>query len=295
MNLAGFTKKFYLNNKTKLERNFPGIHLQKIKSELFELHQPLFTEMSQFFNALYTDFDKKKIDLFFIALLEGVPFEYINKKRFFYQSEFTLNSSVLIPRNETEILVEMAVDELRKWDCKTKDVLKVCDVCTGSGCIIISILRDFGKPLNALATDISKEALEISQKNNFNLRYSYPKESSCDFLLTDRLEKIKEKFHVITCNPPYIKEKKDKKLVHHQVLEHEPSLALFLSDENYDDWFLHLFKGVHRSLLDGGVFIMEGHENHLSSLKERALELEWSRLEVIKDYFDRNRFLILKK
>jgi release factor glutamine methyltransferase len=293
--LGEITNNFFKENQAKLEQNYPGINLNKIKCELYELLTPHFLDTHEFFYSPYVSIANHPINIFFLALSKGTPLEYISGKKYFYESEFLVSPDVLIPRNETEILVEKAIEELKMWYKKTDEVLKVCDIGTGSGCIPISILRGFGKPLKVLATDISNEALKIAQKNNFNLRYSYPVVSECRFKCMDLLEGSEDQFHLITSNPPYIKEESDEKLIHQQVFEYEPHLALFIKDKIYDDWFFKLFQDVHRSLYKEGVFIMEGHEHHLKKLEAISHKLNWTNTEIINDYCDRNRFLILRK
>jgi len=104
-----------------------------------------------------------------------------------------------------------------------------------------------------------------------------------------------EKFHVILSNPPYIKEENDREFVHNQVDSFEPHLALYLKDEIYDLWFVDLFKQVHHSLYEEGVFLMEGHEDHLENLAIICQNAGFSSVEVLQDYTNRNRFILAKK
>lgn len=294
MKIGEVTNNYFKDNKEKLELSYPGINLKKIKVELYQLINPQYLNTSEFFNSPYVT-TEHLLNVFFLALSKGTPLEYISGKKFFYESEFSITTDVLIPRNETEILVEKAIDELHLWNKKTDETLSLCDIGTGSGCIALSVLRGYGKQLKVLATDISPEALNVAKRNNFKLRFSYPASSCCEFKCMDRLIGNTEKFHVITSNPPYIKENEDKSLVHQQVMSYEPHLALFLKDSEYNDWFKKLFTDVFNSLYDEGVFLMEGHEHHLQELEKIAKKLDWSDTTILNDYCDRNRFLILRK
>ena len=287
---------FYNEKKELIEKNYPGINLRKLKRDFYSFLGPCGLSKQEFFTSKEYIVDPEMMAHFFKSLLSGLPLEYLLKKKFFYQSEFLLSPEVLIPRNETELLIEMAISNLNHLRERTENRLRVCDIGTGSGCIALSILRGFGRPLSMTVTDISKKSLEIAEKNYFRLRFTFSKESNCQFFCTDRLKNVKGQFHLIVSNPPYIREEKDRDLVHEQVLQYEPHLALFLKDEQYETWFAQLFEEVYSSLYSGGFFLMEGHENHLFKLKSMAeSDNKWKNIEVIKDYCDRNRFLILKK
>ena len=297
MRLGEYTKSYFEKNKIHLEKNYPGINLNRIKYELYNLYRPHFLDRKEFFSTPYIATNLIPIEAFFMSLSRGVPLEYISGKKFFYQSEFQITSSVLIPRSETEILVEKSIEYLKNWNKKTDEKLKICDVGTGSGCIVLSVLRGSDFPVEAMALDISSEALDIAKRNYFNLKYSINKKSTCTFKKMDRLEEIDERFHLIMSNPPYIKEKNDFDLVHGQVFDYEPHLALFLKDLDYDKWFDDFFNQAFQSLYEDGIFIMEGHEHHLKEMKTK-LERDsniWKSVEIIKDFSDRDRFLLLKK
>jgi release factor glutamine methyltransferase len=289
------TDNYFKDNKKELEFSYPGISLKRIKVELYQQLKTQYLDANEFFNSPYVATENDPIKVFFLALSKGTPLEYISGKKFFYESYFSVSSDVLIPRNETEILVEKTIEELNIWNTKIDETLTLCDIGTGSGCIALSVLRGFGKKLKVLATDISEEALSIANQNNFKLRFSYPASSLCEFKCMDRLTGNSQQFHVITSNPPYIKENNDKELVHQQVMSFEPHLALFLKDSEYNDWFKQLFTDVYAALYDQGVFLMEGHEHHLEELEQIAKELNWNETKILKDYCDRNRFLILRK
>lgn len=113
--------------------------------------------------------------------------------------------------------------------------------------------------------------------------------------MADRLEGIKIPADVILSNPPYIKEKLDRELVHGQVKKFEPQKALFLQDELYDAWFEQFFTEANSLLKKGGLFLMEGHENHLSHLAKMAQRIFTHESELITDYTGRERFLKIIK
>lgn len=271
--LEKFTKKFYEDKREFLEENYPGISLHRLMQELQH----------------YSEDEQQK--RFFDSLEKGVPLEYIRSRAYFYRSEFIVNENVLIPRNETEILVERVAQFANKLHRSLDERLKFVDVGTGSGAIALSLIQELDFPVDALATDISEDALNVAKKNNFFLRFKYSKDSQLDFIQTDRLAGVTEKFHLIVSNPPYIKEEDDRHKVHGQVESYEPHLALYIKDAKYDQWFTEFFEQVDEALLEEGLFFMEGHEDHLQGQKTLLEQFNFTDVEVIKDYTGRDRFL----
>ena len=135
------------------------------------------------------------------------------------------------------------------------------EVGVGSGCVGLTILSEVkDKTIEFVGTDISSTAIDVANKNRQKLEFKISKNAKIKFLLSDRLDEVLDKrFDFIVSNPPYIKSKQDKILVHNQVLKYEPEVALFLDDEIYDSWFEQLFDQVKTCLSDDGLFLMEGH------------------------------------
>jgi release factor glutamine methyltransferase len=134
----------------------------------------------------------------FTALLEkreaGVPVSYLRRKKEFWDMEFYIDERVLVPRPDTETLVEEALSLLET----DRSLKKVHDVCTGSGCVAIAIKKTY-PGLTVTASDISTEALEVCRINSVNLLGS-PLPSCKSDLLTD----VPGTFDIITANPPYL-------------------------------------------------------------------------------------------
>ncbi len=212
--------------------------------------------------------------------LKGAPFAYLLGISEFYGREFYVNRHVLIPRSETELLVDKIIHS-QKVPYK-----KVLDVGVGSGVILLSLLAQ-GIAEFGVGIDVSREALNVARTNAKRLGL----ESRCEFILTDRLYGIEEKFDLIVSNPPYIKEDAHKNLVHAKVNEYEPSLALYLNDQDYESWFFAFFTQVHKSLKQDGSFMMEGHENELKQQANQLRDLGFKDVLVLQDYTGRDRFL----
>lgn len=149
------------------------------------------------------------------------PIQYILKETSFFNLPFIVNSNVLIPRQETEELVDWIIQENRNKS------ISILDIGTGSGCIAISLAKNLPDS-KVYACDISQEALNQAQKNS--------KLNSVDInimqldILNSNIQ-LNEKFDVIVSNPPYITEK-EKVLMHKNVLDYEPEQALFVPNEN---------------------------------------------------------------
>ncbi|MBK24357.1 MAG: protein-(glutamine-N5) methyltransferase, release factor-specific [Halobacteriovorax sp.] len=263
-------KDFFLKKKSDLESFYPGINWKRLESEW------------EVFVLRYSD--NARVSNFINLLERATPLEYITGVAYFYKAEFLVDSNTLIPRSETETLVELALKEINKE-------MRIADIGTGSGCIPLSIAMDAKFPLDIVATDISTSALNTAKKNSFRLEYTRNKKTKLEWVCTDRLKDVKGKFSLIVSNPPYIKEGADRKLVHEQVHNYEPHTALYLKDDDYDHWFSELFKTVYSSLEPRGVFIMEGHEEHLNNLAPLAEQFGLKDVKILPDLTGSHRFL----
>ena len=172
-------------------------------------------ELTKNFDEEITDylFFKNVIDRY----LNGEMIEYIFNKSYFLSTLFFVNKDVLIPRQETEQLVLRTIELIKEMFGDNK--VNIADICTGSGCIGISIAKELNDN-NYFLTDISKEAIRVAKKNAEELLG----ETKIKFLQGDMLEPLKElKLDVIVCNPPYIS---DIKGIDGKTWKQEPHLAL---------------------------------------------------------------------
>lgn len=206
------------------------------------------------------------------------PLEYILKKAFFYENYFYVDKNVLIPRAETEVLVEKAIS------LKPKTVL---EVGTGSGCIILSIL-DKLKISKGFGLDLSKEALGIAIKNKNNLQIS-----NCEFKISDLLEKIKtnSQFDLIIANLPYVPKGS---YVGAKTYFSEPHLALFANKNG-----LLLIEKLIIQLRDKKIkfkyLLLEFHYNHSQKITNLVKEnFNKSKIEIFADYCGHQRFVLVE-
>lgn len=270
-----YVDSYFDKHGSTLEQTYPGLNSRNLLKEFKEF-------------SLKNDNDivVAKDLLFFDALAEKTPLAYIKSETFFYRSLFYINEDVLIPRVETEILVEDSVNFLRKLNISE---VAIAEVGVGSFVIGLSLLADLKNPVSFWAGDISKQALSVAKTNYFRLKHKIHPKTNIQFAQADRLLTTQKKFHLIVSNPPYIRQA-DKETVHPTVLASEPHIALFLADAEYNQWFEDFFKDTSKKLQRGGAFFMEGHEDTLSELANMA-QTYFTNVSIKKDYTGRDRFL----
>lgn len=204
------------------------------------------------------------------------PLQYITGKQEFMGIEFMVNQNVLIPRWETEMLVE--------------EVLKVCDkfstvldMCTGSGCIITSI-KKLGNVYRGIGVDVSKEALEVARYN------ALKNEVDVEFVHSDLFDKVKGKYDIIVSNPPYIKTKVIEGLMP-EVRRFEPMMALDGSEDGLV-FYRRIIEDVPNYLNNNGWLFFEiGHDQGKEVATLLAKNDNFTEIQVIKDYAGNNRIV----
>lgn len=161
--------------------------------------------------------DEKKFLKCIDEVINGKPIQYITKSQEFMNLKFYVDENVLIPQPDTEILVEEVIKRIN--EIKKEKIIKVLDLCTGSGAISISIKKYVNENVEVYATDISEKAIKIAKKNAKN------NDVKVNFILSDMFENIKEDdFDIIVSNPPYIESKTISTLS--KEVQNEPHIAL---------------------------------------------------------------------
>lgn len=215
-------------------------------------------------------------------LLNGEPLQYVLGEADFYGRKFRVAPGVLIPRPETEMLVQEALKHVHYGS-------EVLDLCTGSGCIAWTVAIE--RPgARVKAVDVSETALEIAE--------SQPYDNGPSFIRADILAEpdpaLFGTIDVLLSNPPYIMES-EKALMRKNVLEYEPELALFVPDSNPLVFYRAIAVWAEKLLVPGGYAIVEINEKlgpETFSLFKDALFID---VEIIKDFFGKNRFVVFSK
>jgi release factor glutamine methyltransferase len=211
----------------------------------------------------------------------GKPIQYIFGETIFYGLKFIVNSSVLIPRPETEELVHLIIESIRQsTDTKTT----LLDIGTGSGCIPITLKKNLPN-LQVSAIDISPDALMVAKKN------AELNKVTVDFIHGDILNYNDAKLYdVIVSNPPYIKED-EKQFMHQNVLAYEPHLALFVSDENPLLFYKAIAAFCMTNLAENGYLFFEINEYLGQQVHQLLEENGFRNIQVVKDMQGKDRMV----
>lgn len=210
-------------------------------------------------------------------LNQGIPVQYIIGNVDFYGNVIEVNENVLIPRFETEGLVEKTIERL-----KNRKNLKIVDLGTGSGCIAITLAKKLNCEVDAV--DISSKALEVAEKNAIN------NDVSINFYLGDLLKPLKNKYDCIISNPPYIAHGED---IMDVVYNNEPHIALFALNEGlkcYED----ILKDCHKYLNKKALIAFEIGYKQGEKIKELALNYLDCTVTIEKDLSDKDRYLFIQ-
>ncbi len=224
------------------------------------------------------------------ALLDGLaqlkqqkPLQYLLGESWFYKLPFKVSPAVLIPRPETEELVELAIDFLKKEGIGKK----VLDIGTGSGCIPISIKKNIeGSDMTSI--DISGEALAIAKENALT-HATEINFQQCDFLEEENWERL-DKYEVIISNPPYIPEE-EKNLLDKNVTMFEPHIALFVEDKHPLIFYEKIADFGKNHLAKNGIILLETHENYADKVADLFNDKGYMST-IKKDMYDKKRMVI---
>ena len=206
----------------------------------------------------------------------GMPVQYITGVQEFMGLTFHVNENVLIPRFDTEILVEQVLKDIKKYTDETGEPPRILDMCTGSGCIAISLARHSAAK-DITAADISEKAIETAKKNAEQLGTEYIK-----FIVSDLFDNIgNNKYDIIVSNPPYIRSGEIDKLMT-EVKDFEPRLAL----DGTDSGLLYYEKITEKAcdfLTDKGILAFETGCDQAKQVSEIMEEAGFKEISVKKD------------
>ena len=219
--------------------------------------------------------ESKRIKEIVIKRLEGRPLWYIIGDTDFYNCKIKVDERALIPRPETEMLAELAVKSLEEGD-------KVLDLCTGSGCIAVSIAKNCrGKRISVTGADLSDAAVMLAGEN------ARLNGVNVDFIQSDMFQSVRGRFNLIVCNPPYIKSG-DIPALQKEVREYEPRIAL---DGGADglDFYRRIAKSIRSYIAREGVLLLECGEGQAEDILKLFEKRDYAM--VIKDFNGTDRFL----
>ena len=197
-----------------------------------------------------------------------VPLQHLLGYQDFMGLNFQVNEHVLIPRQDTEILVEEAMRYLH-------DGMRILDLCTGSGCILLSLLH-YSNDCEGTGVDISKEALQVAALNAELLGIK------ADFLKSDLYEKVTGKFDLLVSNPPYIERKVIPTLME-EVREYDPYIALDGGEDGLD-FYRRIIGGAQDYLKRGGQILMEIGSGQAQAVSELLREAGFKEIDVCRDF-----------
>ncbi len=227
-------------------------------------------------NALYAHGDQEIEDekmQDFLQLIEKravhIPLQHLTGEQNFMGLDFLVNEHVLIPRQDTEILVEEIMRDLH-------DGIRILDMCTGAGCILLSLLH-YSNDCSGVGVDVSEDALVVARQNADRLA-----EKQAVFIQSDLFEKVEGSFDLIVSNPPYIRSQEIAGLMP-EVREHEPHLALDGKDDGLH-FYREIIKGAMPHLKRGGQLFFEIGYDQGEAVQALLAANGYTEIAVVKDY-----------
>ena len=233
--------------------------------------------------------DESRLNEQLRRLQAGEPVQYVLGRTFFCGHEFRVRPGVLIPRPETEELVGVACDRVARYgerSGRSNGEIHILDIGTGSGCIAISLALAI-PDAQVEAWDISDEALAIARENARRLgaKVTFKKED----ILRKQIAPSFGKATLIISNPPYICEK-ERKDMEQRVLDHEPSLALFVPDDDPLLFYRAIAEYATRALTPKGLLLFEINPLYKDAMEEMLLSLHFHDIVFHEDQFGKIRF-----
>ena len=229
-------------------------------------------------------------------LMAYKPVQYVLKEAYFHEMRLYVDENVLIPRPETEELVQWTIDEVSRLQFSVygsgssnpEITLKVLDVGTGSGCIPIALKKDIPN-LDVYACDISDDALSVARKNaaEQNVDVEFRRINFLD----EKHRSTLPQFDIVVSNPPYISEE-EKETIDKHVIEYEPHLALFVPEDDSLIFYRVLADFGKSHLIKGGCMLMEIHFEKGEAVM-RLFEQKGYRVELKKDLQGKDRMIMV--
>jgi release factor glutamine methyltransferase len=228
--------------------------------------------------------DSARLDTIVKRLNQQEPLQYIFNEAWFYGRKFFVDNNVLIPRPETELLIDIAKKAFSK-----EASISVLDIGTGSGCIAITMALEFPKA-TVMATDVSNPALQVAKTNAQSLQ------PSLNFIENDIIQGFRSdsKFDLIVSNPPYIAHS-EKNTLPNNVWQYEPHLALFGAETDPLIFYRAIAKTAYLILREGGMLAVEINERLGDSVLEIFSADSFFERQIHRDNFGKDRVVTARK
>lgn len=239
-----------------------------------------------FSNSLSEQISKENEEKYFSLIekhiKEDVPLSHLVGFEYFYDRKYKVTKDVLSPRMETEELIYKVIEYI---NTSNKNKFKILDLCTGSGIIAITLKKELEQvSVDVIASDISKEAIEVAKEN------SQSHDATIKFIKSDIFNNIDDKFDIIVSNPPYI-DRKDEVTMQDNVLKYDPHLALFAEEEGMY-FYRKIIEQANNYLNENGVIFFEiGYDQKDKIIK--LADMNGYSAEVYKDINGRDRMAFL--
>lgn len=235
-------------------------------------------------DTIISGFMRDKLMKVVSRLLDDEPLQYILGKTRFYGNELVVTPAVLIPRPETEELVDIIVKD---WGDRSD--LAVLDICTGSGCIAVSLARTL-KFADVSAVDLSPEAITVAKENAARLKVSVDFRRADALALTSNSD---DRYDIIVSNPPYVTER-EKCAMAPNVLEYEPHMALFVPDDDPLRFYHAIGHYACSALKPDGMLYFEINPLFVDDLKKMLADMGLRDVISLADMTGRQRFITAK-
>lgn len=234
-------------------------------------------------DSTVSDFMTRKAMEAVERVVAGEPLQYVLGETRFYGNTLAVTPAVLIPRPETEELVDMIVSD------NTGEDLRVLDLCTGSGCIAVSLARALRFPV-VTAVDLSAAALSVARENGKRLRVKV------DFRQEDVLSMRDDgsRYDIIVSNPPYVLDS-ERGQMSQRVLDHEPAMALFVPDSDPLRFYRAIVAYADDALVAGGRLYLEINPMEANAIRRLLADAGLEEIDVIRDMTGRERFAKARK
>lgn len=266
---------------SKCEKNEHQVDAEWLMSEVTGLSR---SQLSMSGETYVTEEQLQRFNVLFQRRLDGEPLQYILGEQSFYGYDFIVDKHVLIPRFETEELVEKAL----QW-VKDEGAIKLIDMCTGSGCIGLSLLKEC-PDLSGILVDLSDEALQIATRNTVRLNL----EDRVQLINSDLFDRVPDgEVDIIVSNPPYIVTEVIKDL-EEEVKMSEPTMALDGGDDGLN-FYRRIIREAKGYLRKEGLLIVEIGYDQMEQVKKIFTDEGYSYIKGFQDMSGKDRIVLAKR